>query len=244
VVFVEKNSSIKPLQELVMPDNRFYSKSEITKDSAIELDKLESHHLSKVMRGKVGDTLEVIDGKGHLAIAKVIELSSSSVKLEVISLKSETKTSNIVLAQGLPRMSHLELVIQKCTELGVDEFWLFPGDLSEKKEIKLKQIERLNTIIINATKQCGRLHLPSIVIKPPIKKVSKLDGTVYFGSIECDAPKIQPCSECIIFIGPEKGFSDGELSKLKQLGAKDVSLNKNVLRAETAAIAAVCLLAI
>jgi 16S rRNA (uracil1498-N3)-methyltransferase len=219
-----------------MPADRFFTPSPL-KDPLI-LEGEEFHHLAKVMRIRVGETIEIVNGQGEFVEAEVVSLDKKA-QLKIVShRKTPPPSQNIFLAQALTRPSSLEWIVEKGTELGVTEFWLFPGDRSEKKEISSSQLHRLETIIINALKQCGRLYLPKIVLKPPLEKWEKPSGSLFFGDLSSKMPLKGPFEKTVIFfIGPEKGFSSEEAQLLNKFHAKGITLHDNILRAETAAIA-------
>lgn len=221
-----------------MPADRFFIPSSL-KTSSLILEGEEFHHLAKVMRVRVGETIELVNGAGELAIAEVLSLDKKSAELKILSHHSETPSEQIlILAQALTRPSSLEWIVEKGTELGVTEFWLFPGERSEKKELSPSQLHRLETIILNALKQCGRLFLPKILLKRALKTWNFPAGSLFFGDVSPQAPLlIGPFSNSVVFfIGPEKGFSPAELETLHKFKAKGISLHANTLRAETAAL--------
>lgn len=221
-----------------MPADRFFTRSSL-KTSSLHLSGDEFHHLAHVMRMRIGETLELVNGKGELANAEVASLGKHEAELKITSYTSHPPSSTtLILAQAITRPASLEWIIEKGTELGVTEFWLFPGEYSEKKS---PSTPRLETIAINALKQCGRLYLPKIRLKPPLEEWEKPQGSLFFGDLSKTAKPLEgPFSQTVIFfIGPEKGFSFNELEILaNSFQAKGISLHENVLRAETAAIAA------
>jgi 16S rRNA (uracil1498-N3)-methyltransferase len=156
----------------------------------------------------------------------------------------------LILCQGIPRFNRLETILEKGTELGVTEFWLFSGVLSEKEEFSPNQHKRMEQILISAIKQCGRLDLPSIVLKPPLLDWPPLSGTLFFGDTAPDAPwiwKLPPPlagkDPVYLFIGPESGFHPRESAHLQEkLGATGVKLHDNILRTETASLTGLSLL--
>ncbi|NGX46210.1 MAG: hypothetical protein K940chlam2_01396, partial [Chlamydiae bacterium] len=100
----------------------------------------------------------------------------------------------------------------------------------------------LKAITISAIKQCGRLDLPEILVKPTLSKWEELSHPAYFGDISPEAPTLQKTwqksDSCYFFIGPESGFSPDEITHLRRLHAHGVTLHHNILRAETASIVA------
>jgi 16S rRNA (uracil1498-N3)-methyltransferase len=220
-----------------MPANRFFIEKLFP--APILIQKEELYHLH-VMRTRPRETIELVNGRGEIATALVEHIDKKKARLQILEHKKiPPPTQNLILAQGLPKFSSLEWIVEKGTEIGATEFWLFPGALSEKKTISPTQLHRLNALTISGLKQCGRLYLPKITIHPEIEKWGKISGSIFFGSLR-RSPRIEgPFSNpTVFFIGPEKGFSPKELVILEKMGAKGISLCENILRSETAAIAA------
>lgn len=232
-----------------MPAERYFIPQALANNIEIFLEGQEHHHLANVMRTRIGEEVEVINGQGQLAIALVSALEKKRAVLSVQSVFVDANSlQKIILAQGLPRFTRLEFIMEKCTELGMSEIWLFPAARSEKKELSENQLARLETIGIASIKQCGRLFLPKIVMAPPLKQWTSAPVlTCYFGDVRENSPKFldikgSKVAEALFFIGPESGFTDEEVKIMENLGAKGVGLNPNILRTETAAIAALSLL--
>ncbi len=220
--------------------NRFFLNALFSKGANLLLEGQEFHHFAHVMRGKVGETIEIVNGKNQLAEARVEKLSKHTADLKVLSVEEVSSKSKLVLAQALFRPARLEWLIEKAVELGVSEIWLFPAARSEKKNLSDTQLVRLEQIAISAMKQCKRLDLPKIVLYPSLHEVPAQD-TLLFGDLRTSS-KPPPASQPLtLFIGPEGGFTDEEIHYLEQKGALGIHLHQNVLRAETAAIVALSL---
>jgi 16S rRNA (uracil1498-N3)-methyltransferase len=227
-----------------VPDNRFYTPSTLEKGALIELEGDEMRHMAKVMRKAEGDRVELVNGRGALARAAIKNLSRNSAELLIVECTMEEKPRReIILAQALPQLPRLDLIIEKGTELGATAFWLFPGERSEKTELSENQKRRLFHLTISALKQSGRLYLPSIEFKPPLNQWDRPSLPLFYGAPE--GPRLERPEESAIFmVGPGRGFSEEEKSYLTgSLDAKGVSLNPHILRAETAALCALSLLA-
>lgn len=223
-----------------MPADRFFLSAPLDV-SSVSLMGSELHHLQAVMRARIGDSVEVVNGSGDLALCKVAALGKEEAILHVLSYRHENPGPEIVLVQALTRPSNLDWIVEKGTELGASAFWLFPGENSEKKELSDNQKERLKNIALSAVKQSGRLYLPKIELKPKLSQWQPLSGSLLFGDLAPEAKKIAPplALPLYFFVGPEKGFSAEEASFLREnLSAQGVKLHGNTLRAETAAIAA------
>lgn len=228
-----------------MPENRFFCDSLPILHEKTKLTEKEHHHLSHVMRLKVGQEIELINGKGVLAKAKieVITRNNTILLIENIEQKPVPKIDQI-LAQGIPRMNRLEWIIEKGTELGVTEFLLMPTERSEKP-LSLNKLERLKSISISAIKQSGRLYLPKISITPPLLNWSPPQMPLFFGDLSENAPplKDQKINSNFLWItGPESGLSQKEEDYLRTHGAVGVNLHQNILRTDTASIVALSLL--
>jgi len=233
-----------------MPHNRYFLDQPFQDQACIILDGDEFHHLARVSRTKTGETIELVNGRGQLAEATITRLNKHEAELQIdcVIEKSRLKAP-LILAQALTRMNHLEWIIEKGTELDASAFWLFPGQLSEKDDLSEAQTHRLKNLAIAAMKQCGRLDLPTIVMKPPLLQWTSLDGTLLFGSTDEEAPylwdiaKNPLASPIILFIGPESGFASKETHFLQEtLQSKGVRFHSNILRAETASLAALSLI--
>lgn len=231
-----------------MPENRYFVNVPLHKQTTLHLEDEEALHLIRVMRKKVGDIVELINGKHQLAHATVSSVGKKEAELSITDVKTHPSPHRkLILAQGMTKPANLDLIIEKGTELGATEFWLFPGDKSEKKSLSSHQSERLHKISIAALKQCGRLDLPEIHEKTALDQWQPIpEAEIYFGDISEKAhpfPKKIDAGTILIIIGPEGGFSKNEHTMLKQLRAKGISFNSNILRAETAAICAISLFA-
>lgn len=228
-----------------MPAERFFYPDLLHNRQTISLKGEEAFHLLKVMRKKQGEPVELINGKSQLALARLEKSSKDEALLFVEKLiESPAPRIGLILCIALPKLNRIEWIIEKGTELGVFAFWLFPGEQSEKPTLSDHQLHRLEHLAISALKQCGRLDLPAIEMKKPLSQWQKPTGTLLFGDTSNQAPRIAASYPLPIFFftGPEKGFSKKELDLLKAWKATGVSLHSNILRADTAPIAAAAIL--
>ncbi|MCF7806361.1 MAG: 16S rRNA (uracil(1498)-N(3))-methyltransferase [Simkaniaceae bacterium] len=231
-----------------MPHMRFFIDAPLT-TADVELSGEEFFHLKKVMRADKGSSVELINGKGSLAQGIIYSLEKSHALIKITThVFSPKPKQSIILYQAMPKLPHLHLIIEKCTELGVDEIVLFDSSHSEKKGLSRQQQERIEHITIAAIKQSGRLYLPKVQ-EGSLKELPK-NGHCFYGDIGSREKLTQSIEKSeltqdLVFInGPEKGFSKADLSDLKQHNAIGISLSDNILRTETAAIFAVGLLAL
>ena len=229
-----------------MPSDRYYYPSNLHEGQEFTLEGTEAHHLISVMRNRVGDHIELVNGKGQLTLGKVSRIEKKDVAVRAVEiLTQETPMKQLVLAQAIPKMNRLEYILEKACELGMTEIWLFPGVCSEKYEMTKNRQERLQHILISAMKQCGRLFLPKLDLKPPLKKWTLFPLPSFFGDLRKEALAFKTVLRSIkhedplyFFIGPESGFVEEEIVFLEKQQAKGVKLHQNILRTDTAAIIA------
>jgi 16S rRNA (uracil1498-N3)-methyltransferase len=218
----------------------------------------EAHHAAHVLRMKVGDTLNVFDGRGHEAQCAIAEISKDTVRLKVLTQSATSALPcRITLAQAIPKKS-MDLIVQKATELGVAS--IVPL-VSERTVVKLdeesKRMDRWREIALDSCKQCGNNWLPEI--QPPQKARDFLDALPksdlkLIASLQPDAKPLKTILSgasapghlstysVLILIGPEGDFTPAELGLAKSAGCLPLSLGPLVLRAETAAIYALSVL--
>ncbi len=223
-----------------MPAYRFYIEQTIQPNCDVFLDGTESHHLKNVMRAKLGDSFELINGKGQLAEVTLTQLEKHRSLFKVNHLSSFKLTHRLILIQGIPQIQKLDLIVEKSTELGVTDIFFFQAEKSQQK-LSEEKLERLKLKAIAALKQSGRYFLPQIQSLPPIGKWETTSGLTFFGDFGSGiAPLYQQlalnkeCKEIFFICGPESGLTPNEISHLKKLKAIAVSLHPNTLRTETA----------
>ncbi len=217
----------------------------------------EINHIKKSKRKKKGDLVDLIDGLGNRYRAKILDISSKkSITFSVVedlSSKNDVDYNNsidlTIAVSMLNNSNKLKLLIEKLTEIGVTNFQPF---ISERSSFLGKKMPDLENITISALKQCkGNVLIkiePLLSFDDLLGKNIKPDNAVvdkYYCHFDGD-DFIFPQSildsgikkNIIILIGPEGGFSETEINKMKDQKYKSIKLNKRVLRAETAAIVA------
>lgn len=225
--------------------NLFYAKPEAVLGDSIIIEGQESIHIVKVLRHKVGDVVHITDGCGHRYDCTIKEVSKKSVSLSVENkVFIETDEPSVSVAIGLiKKRDRLEFAVEKITELGVREIFIYVGDHSEKSSLRLDRIE---STVISAMKQSLRYTLPKVHYFQSMANVlEKISGngpiivgdeTEDEGSTE-EARNIAANSrEFTLIIGPEGGFSEKERSLFKKYNANTCSLGSHRLRTETAAV--------
>ena len=195
-----------------------------------ELSQEKQHHLKNVRRIKAGCNVTATDGKGAWG---VFRFTGESLENADALYRSEEREPVLTIAIALTKSGKPDLAVQKLTELGVDELILFSAEnsiplWSESKQSK--NHERLNRIIQSALEQSRGIWLPKLSFLPSFADVAQIPGMTM---ADYNGKQIAGSCKCLA-IGPEGGWSPTEVS----LDLPKVSLSHQVLRAETAAIAA------
>jgi 16S rRNA (uracil1498-N3)-methyltransferase len=232
-----------------MPSERYYYDDKFT-DHYVVLQDQEFHHLTHVIRSKKGESVELVNGRGELACAIIEKLDKKQALLKINEVISKPLPQNqVVLVQAIPRMNRLDFILEKGTELGMTQIWLFASDKSERKALTDHQLERMRFVTIAAMKQCGRLYLPEMKIYDSLDEIPIKSMPAFFGDTNPHAPLFRQVwnkkaedSDIAFYIGPESGFTDKEINFLHQNGASGVKLHSNILRTDTAALAALAII--
>lgn len=230
---------------------KFFVKSEDINDHTVTLEGENANHIGNVLRAKTGDMITVCDGEGRDYECKITEITKKYVRAKITDIFTNDNEPDIkiTLYQGLPKADKMELVIQKCIEIGVDR--IVPVK-TEHTVVKLdgkedKKLLRWNKIAEAAAKQCGRGKIPVVDrvmnFKEAVDEGCSLDGAVIpyekekGNSLKSFAKGFKGKS-IGVFIGPEGGFSNSEIEYAISRGVKSVTLGKRILRTETAGLVA------
>ena len=227
---------------------RLYFSNKIQSDLVSHLTQEQSHYVKDVMRLKKGDYLSVFNEKGEWN-ASIEDYEKEGVRIKVLKkVRDKDNEKNIWLAFSPIKQNLLNLIIQKGTELGVQKF--IPV-LSERTNVKEINIKRIKKIIVEACEQSNRISVPEITkletLKIFLSNFPK-KGCLVFCDINCNKNDLKfflskkDLGPVCILVGPEGDFSENERKLIINLEqSKSISLAKNILRAETAAIAAITL---
>lgn len=224
---------------------RLFSTSRFEVGDILSLSKEQEHHVYKVLRGRAGDRLEVVDGAERLFVAELADGREAMIREERSAAMS---IGGVTLYQAVPKGRHMDLVIEKATELGVD---LVVPLSTQRGVVRLSdgdgKVGRWRRVAEAAARQSLRLRIPEVreVVSFP-EAVSEAGET---GVVLHNEPGLPPLEDVVpgppgppavgLFVGPEGGFSDGELARAGDYGLRLASLGPYRLRSETAGIVAV-----
>lgn len=211
----------------------------------------EAHHAVRVLREKVGNIIEIFDGRGQAAEVKIISISKSEVQVEVLNLLSLDKPKcQIELCQSIPKGSNMEWIIQKSVELGVSSIQplLTQNTISRAEQLEKKKLKWQRTAI-EACKQCGQNFVPEVKEPLYFKEwiSSGVDLRANLQIVAALDSRALPIKEIVkksegehhtasLLIGPEGDFSDEEYNALYDAGFSFASIGEIVLKVETASI--------
>jgi 16S rRNA (uracil1498-N3)-methyltransferase len=227
-------------------DHRFHIDRPFVVGETLELTGEELHHAAHVVRLRVNEAVELFDGHGGAATASAVEVSKQRAVIRVDSILeiSRELPFRLTLAAAIIHPDKFELVLQKATELGVTTLIPLLTDRVETRQERVAgKRERWERIVLEATKQCGRAVIPSLSEPANFAALSDTAGVrLLFDAEAASAPL--PIDEArssgvTLFIGPEGGWSDDELSAARAKGFVFQRLGTRRLRAETAAIAGI-----
>jgi 16S rRNA (uracil1498-N3)-methyltransferase len=208
----------------------------------VELDAAQANYLGNVMRLREGAELLVFDGHSGEWLARIAEAAKKRMSLSVERQTREAEgISDVWLAFAPVKRARTDWLVEKATELGAAR--LLPV-ITQRTIAERVKLERLEAIAIEAAEQCGRTKLPEIAEPIALKHLlNHRDAarTLYFADEEGGewAPDAFTAGPCAILIGPEGGFTQDERSAIRAApNSVAISLGPRILRAETAALAA------
>lgn len=231
-----------------MKEKRYYFNGNLDINKTIILEGDEFHHLTNVMRSRIGERVCLFNGDGTFYFGNVKTIAKKYAEIEIVETQKSNNepTINLTVYQALAKGDKLSLIMQKITEIGASELALFDSRFCDVKANTHKQ-ERMESIAVSAAKQCGRASITNTTGIHSIKQVSEQiknydafyvayenkDGNTLAKDLLENKDKIKNVA---VMIGAEGGFAEDEIKLLEENGAKIVSLGNRILRTETAAI--------
>ena len=213
----------------------------------------DTYHITKVMRMHCGDLIEIVCDN-LVYISKIIELKPNVIALVEKELEINNELDvKITICQNLVKENKMDLILQKCTELGAYSFIplkvknsIIKGDFEEFS----KKVIRWQRIVKEASEQSKRNIIPEVLNVHTIKEIANLDYEI---KILCTVNELsrslknvlqnhRKCGTMIIVVGPEGGFTKDEENFLIEKGFLSTTLGNLVLRTETAGICALSMI--
>lgn len=213
----------------------------------VALPEREARHALASKRLTIGQGAALFDGQGTQALGRIVSSDRHTIEVDILEVTHRERSHPMLtLATALPKGPRQDVLIEKCTELGVSAI----QPLVTERSIASASAHRLNKwrqTTIEAAKQSNQCWLPEL--RPPQPLTAVLADLSPFDlkllTVTCEWPNASPVGEInlrsarriIVLVGPEGGWAGEEVEAIVEAGAKPVTLGPNVLRVETAAIA-------
>ncbi len=201
---------------------RFFVKPTEISSKIVNFNEDKSKKIRKVLRMRLGDTLEVFDGSGWSYEVKLLKITNEHSSGEIINKKLFELETNVILIQALPKQLKMEFILQKCTELGVDKIVFFSSDHSqiEAEKINKEKVRRWRSISEQACEQAGRIFVPQVelfagTLEQILTTIKNDEIELFYLNINgenVNSIQIKNKNLIAFFVGPEGGFSKKEES--------------------------------
>ena len=227
-------------------------------DEIIELPKDVTHHVLHVFRHNIEKPITVTGSDNRCGTYQITEEVDGKAQAKLIEYVDANLASyRTILVQSLLKGEKLEWVLQKATELNVDTIYLVPtaNCVAKYDEKKLQsKVNRWEKIMLEAAQQCGRNHLPTLVVGETLLQALDIESeALKLVAYENEAVQTikdvlktlhsdKSVTDVLICIGPEGGYQEKEINAIIKYGGKSVSLGNTILRAETAAIGSLAMI--
>lgn len=208
----------------------------------------EAQHAARVLRLKVGDPIQLIDGKGNLTTAEITLIDKRKCQYSITKQEHfKNPVAGIEIAVAPTKSNdRLEWMLEKMTEIGVEKIHLLITKRTEKVKLNL---ERLQKKIISAAKQSHKIYLPVLIVQKDLSVfLSQTKSDQQFIAHLADEDRkyigseLQPSASTCVLIGPEGDFTDDEIGLAIAHRFQPVTLGDFRLRTETAAVFATTLM--
>ena len=229
---------------------RFFIEDGIDSANDIRISGTDYNHIKNVLRMKKGEEVLISDGKDREYLCSIQEMTEDEVILHIEDIMGTSRelSAEITLFQGLPKGDKMEQIIQKTVELGVTR--IVPVAM-KRSVVKLddkkagKKVERWNGISLSAAKQSKRGIIPEVTgvmsFKEAVKMASSMDAFLlpYENAEGIEGARrlvssMKDKKTIAVFVGPEGGFDETEITLAEECGAKTLTLGRRILRTETA----------
>ena len=227
-------------------------------DEIIELPIHVTHHVLHVFRHNIEKPITVTGSDNRCGMYQITDEIDGKAQAKLIEyVESNVSSYRTILVQSLLKGEKLEWVLQKATELNVDTIYLVSTTncVAKYDDKKLEaKASRWEKIMLEAAQQCGRNHLPTLVVGKTLLQVLDIESEALklvayenedghtIKNILKTVHSDESITDILICIGPEGGYQEKEINAIIESGGKSVSLGNTILRAETAAIGSLAMI--
>ena len=242
--------------------HKFFTSKELINENVGKIIGDDVKHIMKVLRLTSGEKVVLNDCEGTEYLAEIDNVNKQEVTLNILETIEGSNESDIKITiyQGLPKSQKMDLIVQKGTELGIYEF---KPVITSRVDVKLKgdfkKLDRLNRISLEAAKQSKRTIVPKVsepmnfdevldemtsldLMLVPYENAEGFGIKSLINNMKKENINLNNIKTVGILVGPEGGFEEDEIIKLKDKGAHIITLGKRILRTETAGFVAASLI--
>jgi 16S rRNA (uracil1498-N3)-methyltransferase len=235
----------------VIAARRFFVDGTREVGSVVEIGGSDAHKIARVLRLREGDRLEIIDSAAT-AFAATIDGMGRVVRVRLLEIADERRAANATLlveiAQAVPKGRRMEFVVEKGTELGAAAFLPFYCERSVGRQVGAERLARWRRLARSSAQQSGRSEVPEI--RDPLRfdalleRFGEYDAVLFAWELAPRVPlrerllaALPGSGRVLVVVGPEGGFTHGEVESATRRGAALLSLGPRILRTDTAAMA-------
>ncbi|MFT7162979.1 MAG: 16S rRNA (uracil1498-N3)-methyltransferase [Bacteroidia bacterium] len=206
----------------------------------------ESSHCIKVLRKKKGDQIHIINGKGAVFIAEILDTNFRKCSYKILDLKrSESKKNFHSHVAISPTKNHdrLEWFVEKSCELGIDEISIVSTKRTERKKVNMDRLERKTISALKQSKNLHKTQVNNILNLSDFLKSHQEVASKFIAFVDHENPKnlhkqVLRGTNTLVLIGPEGDFNTEEVDLAISYGFEKISLGNSILRTETAGVIA------
>lgn len=236
-----------------MSARRFFVEGVRGLGETVRIEGGDAHHIAHVLRLRPGDRIEVIDSSARAFEAEIVDGRGVGVRLLRESAPAQERSLRIDVAQAMPKAQKMDYVVEKATELGADAILPFVSERTIVRSAGAARLERWRRIARGAAKQSGRRGVPGVTVPLQFEELLARFRAYDLALFAWESADSQPlrlrlrellagATSVLVVIGPEGGFSHAEADAARASGAELVSLGRNILRTETAALVLLAIL--
>ncbi len=209
----------------------------------------DAHHISRVLRMRVGESLTLCDGTGTDYDCEIETVTAEAIQLRILNRQSSVAEPHtaVTIYQGLPKSEKMDLIVQKAVEIGATRIVpvamarsivRLKGDEGTKKKVRWQKIAA------EAAGQSGRGRIPTVEVPitfaQAVAAMSKETAIAFYegGGVPLDTLIGSDTKAVSFIVGPEGGFEPTEIQQLQAAGVRVATLGKRILRCETAPLVA------
>jgi 16S rRNA (uracil1498-N3)-methyltransferase len=224
--------------------HRFFVTTELSRGEVVALEGDDAFHVSRVLRLAAGDMVELADAAGRVYSASITAVDGRVEARAGEMLIPEPSRGELTVAQSIPRAGRMDLIIEKLSELGVASLVPVYSENSVVAEGRLspRRLQRWRRVARAASGQSRRNYVMEVFEPLSIDDLpARSEGRLVALATETGGEPLGELMEeevgsLTLLVGPEAGFSGGELRRLRERGAVIATLGGRLLRSETAAI--------